>query len=95
MISWTLSPTSVRTPRQAENCHKQIAIAKAVLQGMFMKLIKCSNEAHMVSCPWFRLPEGAVESLMMLIVMMWNCPQSLCWMKLPGSHSVPAVTFRA
>lgn len=39
MISWTLIPTSVRTPRQAENFHKQIAIAKAVLQGMFMKLI--------------------------------------------------------
>lgn len=42
MISWTLIPASVRTLRQLENFHKQIAIAKAVLQGMFMRLIKCS-----------------------------------------------------
>lgn len=44
MISWTLIPTSVRTPRWVESFHKQIAIAKAVLQGMFMKSIKCFME---------------------------------------------------
>lgn len=40
MISWTLIQISAKTPRQVENFHKQIAIAKAVF--MFMKLIKCS-----------------------------------------------------
>lgn len=37
MMSWTLLPAAVKTSRQAENFHKQIAIAKAVLQGMLMK----------------------------------------------------------
>lgn len=38
MISWTFVLTSVRTPTRAEKFHKQIATAKDILQGEFMKL---------------------------------------------------------
>lgn len=38
MISWTFVLTSVRTPTRVEKFHKQIATAKAILQGEFVKL---------------------------------------------------------
>lgn len=50
-ISWASIPTSVRTLRWVENFHKQIAVAKAILPGTFMKLIKCFTK-H--TWPWIK-----------------------------------------